>query len=53
MTDSKEFQDEYLDLLTELVQKNPNDKELVFAMYEAALGRNKHALAAKMATKMA
>lgn len=53
MTDSNHFQDQYLTLLTQLVQNNPNDKELVFAMYEAALGRNKHAVAAKMATKMA
>ena len=43
----------YLEVVEHLLTKKPQDKELVFTMYEGSLHNNNFGQAAKMAAKMA
>ena len=52
MQDRKLFMAKYLEVVEQLLVKKPQDKELVFTMYEGSLHNNNFGLAAKMAAKM-
>ena len=43
----------YLEVVEHFQEKDPEDKELTFTLYEGCLKSNKFAKAAKMAAKMA
>ena len=53
MQDRKLFMAKYLEVVEHLLTKKPQDKELVFTMYEGSLHNNNFGQAAKMAAKMA
>lgn len=47
-----EVNDKYLELVENLLSKNPQDREVVMSVYESSLRCNKFDKAAKMAAKL-
>ena len=52
MQDRSLFTAKYLEVVEYLLSKKPQDKDLVFTMYEGSLQNNNFNMAAKMAGKM-